>query len=150
LRTYDDLGTARFEHDFRHNISIRDQARYAHYVRDALITEAQIPAGVTPATPLSSVQVTRHEIGVDSVETYLDEHLDLTAHAQTGFVRHEVMAGIEGGRETSDPARPTWTNVPTANLLNPDPDQPFSGSETITSRVQTTSVTAAAYVLDTM
>jgi catecholate siderophore receptor len=150
LRTYDDIGTAKVEHDINSHVSIREQVRFANYKRDALITEAQIPAGVTLATPLSSIQVTRHEIGVDSVESLLDQQLDLSAHFQTGSIRHDLVAGIEGGRETSDPTRPTWTNVPTTSLLNPDPYQTFAGTATITSNVQTTSLTAAAYVLDTM
>jgi catecholate siderophore receptor len=150
LRTYDDIGTAKVEHDVNSHITLRDQIRYANYVRDVLITEPQLPAGVTPATPLSSIQITRHEIGVNSTESYLDEQLDMTAHAQTGFIRHDIVAGIEGGRETSDPTRPTWTNRPTTSLLDPNPDQALTGTATITSIVHTTSVTAAAYALDTM
>ncbi len=124
--------------------------RYANYVRDVLITEPQIATPVTLATPLSAMIVNRHEIGVNSTETYLDDQLDVTAKVKTGFIQHAVVAGLEAGRETSDPARPTWTNVPTTSLLNPDPEQALSGTETITSRVTTTSLTAAAYVLDTM
>ena len=150
LRTYDDIGTAKVEHDVNSHVTLRDQVRYANYVRDVLITEAQVPAGTTLATPLSSIAVTRHEIGVNSVESFLDEQLDMTAHFETGFIRHDVVTGIEAGRETSDPTRPTWTNVPTTNLLNPDPDQALTGRAKITSIVNTTSITAAAYVLDTM
>jgi catecholate siderophore receptor len=150
LRTYDDIGTAKVEHDVNSHVTLRNQVRYANYVRDALITEAQIPAGVTLATPLSSIAVTRKQIGVNSTETFLDEQLDLTAHFQTGFIRHDVVAGIEAGRETSDPARPTWTNVPATSLLDPNPDQEFSGNAAITSRVHTAAITTAAYVLDTM
>ena len=150
LRTYDDIGTARVEHDVNSHITLRDQVRYANYARAALITEAQIPAGVTLATPLSDINITRHEIGVNSVESYLDEQLDMTAHFETGFIRHDVVSGIEAGRETSDPTRPTWTNVPTTPLLDPNPDQALNGTETITSIVHTTAVTTAAYVLDTM
>ena len=52
------------------------------------------------------------------------------------------MAGIEAGRETSDPTRPTWTNVPTTSLLNPDPDQALRRErDAITSIVHTTAVT---------
>jgi len=150
LRTYDDIGTARVEHDVNSHVMVRDQVRYANYVRDALITEAQIPTGVTLATPLSSIMISRHQIGVNSTETYLDEQLDMTAHLETGFIRHDLVAGVEAGRETSDPTRPTWTNVPTTSLLNPNPDQSFSGSAQISSIVHTTAITAAAYVLDTM
>jgi len=155
LRTYDDIGTAKVEHDFHRNITLRDQLRYANYVRDVLITEPQIISSVTGAaptlsTPLSQMVVNRHEIGVNSVETLLDEQLDLTAKFKTGFLHHTVVTGVEAGKETSDPLRPTWTNVPTTSLFNPSPHQPFSGTEAITSIVHTTALTAAAYLLDTI
>jgi catecholate siderophore receptor len=155
LRTYDDIGTAKVEHDFDANITVRDQVRYANYVRDVLITEPQIVSQVTLAaptlsTPLSQLEVNRHEIGANSVETMIDEQLDLTARFQTGFLRHTVVAGVEGGKETSDPVRPTWTNVPTTSLFDPNPYQAFSGTETITSIVHTTALTAAMYLLDTI
>ena len=150
LRTRDDIGTARVEHDLKRRITLRDQVRYASYVRAALITEAQIPAGTTAATPLASIAIARHEIGVNSVESFLDEQLDLTVHEGTGFLRHDIVAGVEAGRETSAPTRPSWTDVPSTSLLDPDPSQAFTGTVAITSSVHTTSVTAAAYVLDTM
>jgi catecholate siderophore receptor len=150
LRTYDDIGTARVEHDFNKDFSIRDQVRYANYARDVLITEGQIATPISLSTPLSAMTVNRKQIGVDSVETYLDEQLDVTARVRTGFITHSLVAGVEAGRETSDPTRPTWTNVPSTSLLNPNPDQPFAGNAAITSRVSTTSITAAAYALDTM
>jgi len=150
LRTYDDIGTVKVEHDANRHVTFRDQLRYANYVRDVLITEPQIPAGVALGTPLSSIMVTRHEIGVNSVESYLDEQLDMVAHVKTGFIHHDIVAGVEAGRETSDPVRPTWTNVPSTSLLNPDPNQALTGTATITSNVHTTALTAAAYVLDTM
>lgn len=150
LRTYDDLGTVTFEHDFNPNVTLRNRVRYANYVRDVLITEPQIPSTVNLTTPLSAIQVTRNEIGVNSVETDLDDQLDLTIHLATGPVRHTVITGIEASRETSDPTRPTWKNVPTTSLLDPDPDQLFTGTETITSAVHTTAYSQAAYLIDTL
>ena len=149
LRTNDDIGTARVEHDFSGKWTLRNQVRYASYRRDALITEAQVATPVTLATPLSAITVNRHEIGVNSAETYLDEQLDMTVEAATGKIRHTLVTGVEAGRETSDPTRPTWTNVPSTSLLSPDPQQAFSGTETITSMVHTTARTAAAYALET-
>ncbi len=150
LRTYDDIGTVKAEHDVNKHITIRNQSRYANYVRDVLITEPQIPTTVTLTTPLSAIQITRHEIGVNSVESYLDNQTDMTTHFETGFLHHEVVAGVEFGRETSDPTRPTWTNVPTTSLLNPNPYQALTGAETITSMVHTRALSQAAYLLDTM
>ncbi len=155
LRTYDDIGTAKVDHDLHHNATVHDQVRYANYARDVLITEPQMISAATGAaptlsTPLSQMAVNRHEIGVDSVESMLDEQLDLTAHFQTGFLRHTLVAGVEGAKETSDPVRPTWTNVPTTSLFDPNPYQPFSGTDTITSVVHTTALSSAAYFLDTI
>jgi catecholate siderophore receptor len=150
LRTYDDIGTAKVEHDVNGNVTIRNQVRAANYVRDVLITEPQVATPVSLATPLNAITINRHEIGVNSVETYLDDQLDVTAKVRTGILEHSLVAGIEGGRETSDPTRPTWTNVPATSLLSPNPNQQLAGTETITSRVTTSSVSAAAYALDTV
>jgi catecholate siderophore receptor len=150
LRTYDDIGTAKVEHDVNRNVTIRDQIRYANYVREARITEAQLATPFTISTPLSALTVNRNEITVDSVESYLDEQLDVTAKFNTGSIRHNVVSGIELSRETSDPTRPKYTNVPTTSLLDPDPDQTFAGTATISTQVTTTSLSAAAYVLDTV
>ena len=40
--------------------------------------------------------------------------------------------------------------MPSTSLLNPNPGQPFSGIATVRSRVNTTAVSASAYVLDTL
>jgi catecholate siderophore receptor len=150
LRTYDDIGTIRAEHDFNSHITIRNQIRYANYVRDAQITEPQIAGTVTPATPLSAIQITRNQITVNSVEAYFGDQLDLTATFETGGLHHMLTTGMEAGREISDPTRPKFTNVPMTTLLNPDPSQTFSGTETISSIVHTTSNTAGVYALDTV
>jgi catecholate siderophore receptor len=153
LRTYDDIGTVKLEHDVNSKVTARDQLRYAHYVRDALITEAQIPTtgpGVpTPATPLSAIQINRNEIGVNSTETYLDEQADLTARFETGLVRHTLTTGIEAGRETSDPTRPAF-KAPATSLLDPDPSQSLNPVATISSRVNDDAISASAYALDTV
>ncbi len=149
LRTYDDIGTIKLEHDFNSKVTVRDQVRYANYVRDVLITEPQI---LTPSlsTPLSDLIVNRNELAANSTETYLDEQLDVTARLGTGFVKQTVIAGVEAGRETSDPVRPKYINVPTTSLLDPNPDDPFTATATPSSIVHTTSLSVGAYVLDTV
>jgi catecholate siderophore receptor len=155
LRTYDDLGTIRAEHDFSKHFTLRNQVRYANYVRDVQITEPQLyePGTTTPypiGTPLSAMVVTRNELAAWSTETYFGDQLDLTANFETGFLRHTLVTGLEVSRETSDPVRPKFTNVPTTSLLDPDPNQTFSGTETISSIVHTTANTVAMYARDTI
>lgn len=148
LRTYVDIGTAKLEHDVNTHLTIRDQVRYADYSRAVLVTEPQI---LTPTltTPLEDLVVNRHEIGVHSAETFLDDQLDSVAHFNTGFLRHTFVSGVEGGRETSDPTRPNFL-APTTNLLNPNPDQSLLPNPTITSRVQDAAITFGAYAVDTV
>jgi catecholate siderophore receptor len=153
LRTYDDIATAKVEHDVNSHITLRDQVRYANYIRDVLITEPQLlttgPTAVTPSTPLTAMQINRHEIGVNSTETYLDEQLDLTAHFETGSIRHALVTGIEAGRETSDPFRPNYTAPPTS-LLNPDAYQALNPHPTMLSNVHDRALSASAYAVDTV
>jgi catecholate siderophore receptor len=155
LRTYDDIGTISFEHDFNQHITLRNQARDANYERDVRITEPQIISSVTGvaptiSTPLSQMIVNRNELSSNSVEAMLDDQLDVTMKFKTGFLKHTLVTGAEGAKETSDPTRPKWTNVPTTSLFNPNPFQTFSGTETISSIVHTTAISGAAYVLDTI
>src|SRR5262249_52918442 len=149
LRTNDDIGTARLERDLGKGVTIRNQFRYANYSRDVLISEARLAGTVTTSTPLSSITVNRGQLGATSDETYLVNQTDLSARFRTAFLEHSFLAGVEAGRETSDPTRPTWTNLPVTSLLSPDPSQPFSGSYTITSRVDTRARSQAGYFLDT-
>src|SRR5581483_1639726 len=145
LRTYDDIGTVKVEHDVNEKVTVRDQVRYANYVRDALITEPQLN-GIKLWTPLDAVSVTRHEIAVNSTETFLDEQLDAIAHFQTGPIRHTFVSGIEAGRETSDPTRPNYT-APSTSLLDPNPNQSLNPNVTIASSVHDTALSAGAYAI---
>jgi catecholate siderophore receptor len=148
LRTNDDIATARVEHDFNSHVTLRNQVRYANYFRDVLVTEGAL-TGVTPSTPLSAIQVTRRQIAARSTETFLDDQLDLSAHFNTGLIRHELVTGVEGGRETSAPTRPTYT-APSTSLLNPNPDQTIFPGYTIASRVKDAALSASAYAIDTI
>ncbi len=139
LRTNVDLGTIKLDHDFSDKITFRNQARYAHYHRDLRITEAQIGTTfdgdkVTPTTPLDEIQVNRNQIAVNSLETFLQDQVDVTMRFRTGFLRHTLVAGAEGGRETSSPHRTRYditgslpTSVPKTGLLHPDTSEAFSG-----------------------
>ena len=150
LDTTADMGTIRFSHEFTPNITIRDQARYASYGRNGRITEARLPTSATPDTPLDQIQVNRNQIAAESTETFLQNQLDATFQFKTGTVGHTLVSGIEFGRETSDPIRRAYSGVPTTSFLRPHPSDPFAGTATISSSVEATSNTFAAYLLDTV
>ena len=150
LDTGADMGTIRFSHEFTPNITIRDQARYASYDRNGRITEARLPGSATPETPLDQIQVTRNQIAAESTETFLQNQLDATFEFNTGTLGHTLVSGIELGRETSDPIRRQYTGVPTTSLLRPNPHDEFAGTANVSSQVDTTANTFAAYALDTV
>jgi catecholate siderophore receptor len=150
IKTEADIATAKIEHDVNDAVTIRNQLRYANYHRSVRVTEPQIPAGVTAATPLNTITVTRNEITVNSTETYLDNQTDATLKFTTAGVKHTVITGVELSRETSQPTRFTYTGVPGTSLVNPNEDQAFSGTPTVTSRVNTAAVSFGIYALDTI
>ncbi len=150
LRTDVDIATAKVEHDFSSAITLRNQVRYGHYKRDALITEARIAGTPDPDTPLEDISVTRNQIAAQSLETYLGDQLDLTLRFRTGSAEHTVVTGVEGGRETSSPVRFAWSGVPGTSLLNPDENQPFSGTAVVSSDVKTLGISFGAYAVDTV
>jgi len=165
LRANADVATAKIEHDFDKNFTVTDQLRFAHYVRQWDITEPQIfttasattPGGrgaaalITPGTPLGSILVSRNQLYGSSLETYLVNDLDATARFHTGFLDHTVRAGIEIGRETSDPVRYTtiapYSMTP---LLAPNPGDANNAFTYLASRTNTSARTQSAYVLDTI
>ncbi len=156
LRTRDNIATIRFEHDFGSHFTLRNQSRYARYDRDVRITEPQAilttTPGVTPglSTPLSAIVINRNQLANNSIEGFLANQTDLSAHFKTGFIEHSATGGVELDREDSDPVRPKYTNVPTTSLLNPDPTQPFFGTAAPSSNVHTRANTAAGYLTDVM
>lgn len=150
LRADVDVATAKVEHDFSSAITLRNQVRYGHYKRDALITEARIAGAPDPSTPLEDISVTRNQIAVQSLETYLGDQLDLTFRFRTGFAEHTVVTGVEGGRETSSPTRFAWSGVPGTSLLDPDENQAFSGTSSVSSNVNTLAISFGAYAVDTV
>ncbi|MGH9141615.1 MAG: TonB-dependent siderophore receptor [Vicinamibacterales bacterium] len=150
LKTRADIAGAKVEHQFGANVNATNQLRYANYGRHAQITEARIPAGVTPSTPLDTIMVDRNQITVDSTETFLQNQFDVTSRFATGPVRHTLVTGLELSRETSDPTRRTFAGVPNTSLLSPNPAQAFAGTPTISSRVAASAASIGAYALDTV
>src|SRR3984957_9977487 len=164
LRTDVDMVTLKLEHDISDWAILRNRIRFANNQRDARITEPQLnnatAGSITPATPLSQIAVNRNQIATFSNEGLLWDQLDATAHVKTFGIRHVVVIGAEGGRETSDPVRPTFNyvnpagqtinTVPTSNLLAPNESQSFSGISAPSSNVHVTSTSYGLYLLDTM
>jgi catecholate siderophore receptor len=182
LKTSDDILTLRVEHDFSPRFNLHNLARAANYPRQAQITEPQIcsnasigiPVGgvvstlptlaynssitcpYTPETPAGEItEVNRNQIQTKSVEGILWDQLEMSAHFATKGLRHDLVAGAEGGQEISNPVRYSYTinkinTVPDTTLIGPQESQPFSGTGYISSIVHTKSQSVGVYFIDTM
>jgi catecholate siderophore receptor len=144
------MGTATLEHDFNSSIHVRNQTRYAHYVRDVRITEARAVSETLPTTPLEDVILNRNQIAVNSLETFLQNQTDVTLSFRTGFIRHALVTGVEASRETSAPTRFSYTGVPQTNLLDPNEDDAFAGTVAPRSWTHANAVSVGVYALDTL
>ncbi|HLI77210.1 MAG TPA: TonB-dependent receptor plug domain-containing protein, partial [Acidobacteriaceae bacterium] len=76
-------------------------------------------------TPLSQVLVKRNEIAGHSVEDILWDQLSATGRFTVGHVANNAVVLVEGGRERSNPNRPTY-NLPYVPALNPNPSDSFA------------------------
>ncbi len=78
----------------------------------------------------------------------------MTMRFRTGSLRHTLVTGAEGGRETSSPYRQRFdlTTVPETSLLHPDTSQAFAGIVPHSGITDTnvTAISVGAYALDTV
>jgi catecholate siderophore receptor len=114
-----------------------------------------LPCAYTAGIDPSNIVVNRNQIQVKSVEGDLWDQTEIVARFKTFGVKHALVAGVEGGQEISNPIRTSYTinkinTVPSANLLNPNVDQPFGGTGYITSIVHTKSKSVGLYFVDTL
>lgn len=150
FRTNVDVLTFRIEHDFGNGLTLRNQLRYANYERSFQLTQAQIPSTATPATPLETIQVNRNQIAGESHESNVTNDLALIAEFHTGGVKHNTISGVEAAKETAAPRRFAWTGVPTTSLLDPNPDDLFTGTATPSSHATAKAHTLSIYANDLM
>ncbi len=160
LRTNADIGTVRVEHDLSDHGLLRDIARYAHYERKWQITEPQVnnasSGSITESTPLDQVMVNRNQLAGHSDEAQFWDQADVTYAGKLIGIRQTAVLGAEGSKESSDPVRIRFANpvtgintVPLTSLLDPTPDQPFSGTAFPNTQIHTNAFSAGAYLLDT-
>ncbi len=150
LNTDADVATIKIEHDFSDALSVHSQFRAADYHRDWRDTEPQpVTTGVTAATPLTAIAVTRALQGGKSRETLLQNQTDVTAKVTTGFIRHTIVAGFEFGPESSTRST-TTARASRPPACNPATGQQFAGTVYPRIAVHTNAFSAAGYIADTM
>ncbi len=151
LKTDADIVTGEVEHDVSGTITLHEQLRYADYSRNVNISKAMIPAGVTAATPINSIEANINHYTLNSTETELENQTDITAHFATGFLRHDLIAGVELDAENSTPNYYNSAGQSPKSLVAPDENQIFNPTSTYPRVMAATrTTTQGLYVMDTM
>jgi catecholate siderophore receptor len=151
LETDADILTAEVTHAASASRTLRGQLRDARYQRESRLTEPLIAANVPPTTPPANITVTRNVFTGQSEETMAQAQGDITLRFGSGAVQHALVAGVELAHETSSPSFGFGVGVPGTNLLNPNPQEPFTATSTAPRLIADTSAdSAAAYAIDTL
>ena len=145
-----EIGTLNLAHDFNDAVTIRNQLRYGSYAREFRVTEPGVSGIIAPGTPLADVTVTRTMQGLRSSETFLDNQTEALLKLNAWEVPQRAVLGLEVGRQTSAPSFFAYRNVPTTNLINPNPDEPFTAGISLGRAVSVEALTQAGYVIDTV
>ena len=145
LRDYDfedirsDVATADVSHRFRGPFTLRNVTRYSDTDRDSAIT--------APRPPRRQLQ--RRTMGTANIAN----QTNLTASLGAGRARHDVVAGFELSRETTNNRNSAQSaNQPDVDILGPNPgDRPFGPMPPNTGNPGETRLNLAGmYLFDTL
>jgi catecholate siderophore receptor len=137
-----DLVTLKFEHDFNDGLSLRNQLRYANSSRDSMATPPRFANN-------NATAINREMRSWVTADKVWDNQTDLVARFNTGKIEHALVTGVDFTRENNTRVTRTAPNMLTT-LLNPDPDDVFTGAITTSSIIgDVTANSQAVYLFDT-
>ena len=137
-----DLVTLKFEHDFNDGLSLRNQLRYSNSSRDSMATPPRFANN-------NSTVINREMRSWQTEDKVWDNQTDFIARFATGKIEHALVTGINFTRENNVRRTRTAGNMQTT-LLNPNPDDVFTGPITISPVVgDVTANSQALYLFDT-
>ncbi|HYP12468.1 MAG TPA: TonB-dependent siderophore receptor [Bryobacteraceae bacterium] len=143
-RTGADMATARVEHEFSDTMSLRNQFRYGRSTRDSITTSPRVLTN-------DSTVINRSSPSWLTEDQVWDDQADFSARFRTGGLEHSVVAGLALTRESSIRRTRTAANIPTTDLFNPDPEQVFAGTLTVSPLVGDLAANSQAlYAFDTV
>jgi catecholate siderophore receptor len=139
--------TLRLDHAFNDAVKMRNALRVAFYHREAAVSP---PAAITasPGTPLSTITVTRGHTERDQRDYNFTEQTDFTLRFDTWGLKHTLVTGLEFAYEIEDVTRWGFTNIPTTNLIFPDPLRPTDMGRTTNFRGRTEAFSFGVYFVD--
>ncbi|WP_322054618.1 TonB-dependent receptor [Paraburkholderia bannensis] len=164
-RTIQDLQTvsARIDHKFNDQFKISNETEFSHSLTDARETAAQavltgplststaLKNGNYTSLPLSDlyVKLQSHDRVIENHSVYNDTMAQYKFN--TGFVKHEMIAGVEVGHDSYTNQAYTRNNLPIVSLLDPVYiPTPSNVTTTVGNHAESGATTLAAYFNETM
>ena len=146
-RTFANIGTAKLDHRFNDQLSLRNTLRFSHVHREVAPTVPQLVAGTATINRSRPIR--------DTKELIVSNQTDLTAKFDTFGLKHSLTTGIELSRETVDVLRYSQTTaanlLPATNLFDPNAGASLSGvSQTLAADSLTGSLGFGIYAADTL
>ena len=139
--------TLRLDHAFNDAIKMHNALRVAYYHRESVVSNQAVP--VVPAgTPSSTITITRGHVERDEHDSNFTEQTDLTFRSDTWGLKHTLVTGLEFAYEISDVTRWGFSNIPTTNLIWPDPLRPTDMGRSVNFRGRTDAFSFGAYFVD--
>ena len=144
--------TARFEHDFSENVTIRNTSRYGKLRQFYVLTGVNALTVTSPNPDLWTVARTRQSKFQEN--TLLTNQTNITATLNQGSMQHALTGGLEFISE--EQYNPTYvglgTPIPPANVYNPNRHDPLPGYAPVRNGVYTRGETQTfgAYLFDTL
>lgn len=144
--------TARFEHDFSENVTLRNTSRYGKLRQFYVLTGVNAPTVTSPNPDLWTVARTRQSKFQEN--TLLTNQTNVTANLGTGAVSHAITGGVEFIDE--EQYNPTYVGlgapIPPANVYNPNRNDLLPGYAPARNGVYTRgeTQTVGAYLFDTL
>lgn len=118
-----DILTAKLEHEFNKNMSVRSQVMYAQ--ADVYASPSALglvnASSVTPQTPLEDIDVNRNRREREVEDASLFNQTDVTVKFNTGAIKHTLVTGLEVGTTGYERQAYDWANLDATSLTDPQP-----------------------------
>jgi len=162
-KTQVDSGNLRVEHDINDRFTISNTTRYTESKNNYIasnpgdssglnITNAPIIVGTAPATVnVPPGFLNRNAKSRNSQSEGFINSTQLRGTVDTGGLKHSLAVGFEYSKDKVDNRNYVVGNAPVANILNPNPNDIYTGTVTRnTAGTRTQAETKSAYIFDSL
>lgn len=137
------INTLRFEHDFNAALSVRNQTRFANYLRDSMHTPPRNPN-------INTDTVSRNRNARLTEDSVLINQTDLTTRFATFGIGHTAVTGLELAHEINQTDGRSITGATATSLFNPNPSVGSPGAVRPSGNSQTVADSVGVYFVDTV